>query len=219
VLSARTSEISSETNRITEQAAAQLDTLAAGLADSVTVFANLRTEGLTQQSLLDQRGCAEEKELHAFRDNALETLRVIGGTLDQIREHANRALASVKFDHFHQVTIPALRTPLEAIADTAEQWLKSCRGAVAPGSQIEGLQREYTMASEREVFAEVMSGNHTATPGPAGILPAAHPEIELFVDSPVEPLWPGQPEKTAAPVPADTAVSGDAGLGANVDLF
>jgi hypothetical protein len=219
VLSARTSEISTETNRISQQAAFQLDTLFAGLADSVKVFGQLRTAGLTQQSLLDQRGCVEEKQLRGVRDDALQTLSTIGSSLDNIRTQAERALATVKCDHFHQVTLPELRTPLVMIADTTERWLQSQRCEVAQGDLIEGFQRNYTMASERSVFTDVTSGNR---PPLVSLEQVANPEIELFddlaADTNGEPLVPEEQKKKTAPAPeAAPMASGE--LGANAELF
>jgi hypothetical protein len=222
VLSARTSEISTETNRISQQAAAQLDAVIAGLAGTVAAFGQLRSDGLTQQNLLDQRGCAEEKQLHAFRDNALETLQTIGTLVDKIKEQAQRALATVKFDDFHQVTLPALQTSLEAIADAAERWLRSqCCGA-AKTSLIESFQRDYTMASERKVFAEVTSGNPSLPPLLVSPQQNADPD-QLFVNLPTNPdvklLSPGEPESQTVPLPEESAPAGGAGLGANAELF
>ena len=223
VLSARTSEISTETNRISQQAALQLDSLIGGLGDSVKAFGQLHADGLTQQGLLDQRGCAEEKALHAFRDSALETLRTIGLSLDRLQKQAERALATVKFDRFHQVTLPALQTPLEGIADLAKGWLQCQRHQAAPASLVQGFQRHYTMASERQVFREVTAGQVPVDPVPPANLPAADPEFELLhelpaaaIDDPLSMLEPG--EKTV-PLPLDAPPSGSAGLGANVDLF
>lgn len=219
VLSARTSEISTETSRISQQAAAQLDAVAAGLAESVKAFEKLRADGLTQQALLDQRGCDEEQQLHAFRDSALETLRAIGSSLDDIRAQAQRALATIQFADFHEVTLPALRTPLAGIAEAAEHLLQSQGCDAAPVSLIESLQRDYTMASERKVFAEVMQGNCAA----ASPAPEAGLDIELFADLPAvtheEPLPTMQPEKEAVPPPENGAPPARDELGGNVELF
>ena len=221
VLSARTSEISSETNRITEHAATELDALAAGLAESVRVFEKIYSDGLAQKGFLDRQGCAEEAALHSFRDSALETLSALGTSLDAIQAQAKSALATVQFDHFHSVTLPALRKPLEAIADAAELWLQANPIEQAEGSLIEGFQRHYTMASEREVFASVASGRGAANPGTDVIVPVAQLEVELFANLPSEPqsepLPEGRPEDVG--VPEKVKIPDGCEMGANVDLF
>jgi hypothetical protein len=147
VLSARTSQISEETNAISEQAALQLDVLAAGLAQSVQGLGQLRADGLAQQTLMNQQGQSEEQQLHAFRDCVLETLREIGNSLDDIRKQAQRTLAAIQFTEFHQVTLPALQKPLLDMAVAAERWLESQGCSVAQSNLVEGLQRDYSMAS------------------------------------------------------------------------
>jgi len=221
VLSARTSEISEETNRISKQAAGQLDQLAAGLAESVKAFGQLRINGLTQQTILNQQGAAEELQLHAIRDSALETLREIGDSLDEIQKQAARTLATVQFSEFHQVTLPALREPLVAIAAAVDQWLQAHGSGVAHGSLIDGFKRDYTMASEREVFAGVMSANHGSSPPLPAADPARNPEMEMFAGLPAAPAGVAtpaepKPEPAAGPGPANP---GDRDLGDNVELF
>ncbi len=174
VLSARTSEISEETNRISEEAAGRLDALAAGLAEAVRSFEQLQAQGTSQQSVLNEQGRMEEAQLHAFRNRALEALREIGDSLDAIQDRAQRALSSVQFAPFYQVTLPTLRAPLVAIADAAEGQLKAHGCGVAQDNLIEGFRRDYTMASEREVFAGVVS----AAPS-ASAKPDAFPEMDL----------------------------------------
>jgi hypothetical protein len=221
VLSARTSDISSETNRISRQAALKLDSVAAGLSDSVKAFEKLRADGFAQQSLLDPKDCAEENQLHAFRDSALMALHAIAGSLEDIQRQAQQALASIQFTRFHQVTLPALRMPLVAIANTAEQLLQAQGCGIAQGSLLEGAQQGYTMASEREVFERVTSGNGPSSAAPAGPPPAPAAVIELFDDLPAEAaakIVPMENPEEAVTLPP-VAATGGAALGNNVELF
>jgi len=223
VLSARTSEISLETNRISKQAAEQLDVLAAGLAESVKAFGQLRADGLTQQAILNEQGRTEEQQLHAMRDSALETLHEIGASLDEIRGQAGRTLATVQFAQFQKVTLPALRAPLVAIADLVERLLQARGLGVAHGSLVDGFQRNYTMASEREVFANVTSANRPSPPPLPDATSGAGQKMVLFTDPTAdqgdETLAQDAPQaETASAVPT-TAKSGGGDLGANVELF
>jgi hypothetical protein len=223
VLSARTSEISEETNGISEQAASHLDALVAGLAGSVKACEQLWTDGLAQQTLLKEKGRAEELKLHAFRDKALESLRTIGNLFDEIREQAQRTLATVQFTQFHQVTLPALRTPLVAIADTAERWLQTQSCGVAQASLIEGFKRDYTMASEREVFDGLVPANGSERPTLPGAVPVVGQDIEMFTDLPPDtdgkPPLQGEQEVKATAVAADAPSAGGKDQGGNVELF
>jgi hypothetical protein len=215
MLAARTSDISTETNLISGRAAAQLDALASGLAQSVKAFEQLQVRGQAQHLELDQKGRRDEEQLHAIRDGALVTLREIGDSLGNITQQAGVALAAVEFARFHQVTLPALRAPLDALAGAADQCLEQRCPNQIETNVVDGFQREYTMASERHVFAGVMAGQ-------AAVVVTAGPEAELFNDplpagagdaaGPVEPVLDGRPAMAA---PADPKHD----LGANVELF
>jgi len=222
VLSARTSEISNETNRISEAAATQLDALSAGLAAGVKAFGQLRAEGLAQQSVLNLRGRAEEHQLHAFRDRALETLRGIGSALDAIRIHAEQTLATIDFSESHQVTLPAVRVTLLALAHLAEQRLAARGISLSEGNMVEGFKRDYTMASERSVHAKVIAPAPAAAatshefrpPGlsdPGELTPPAfHPADEGDLGTHAGVGTRSTASLIAAP---------EGGLGANVELF
>ncbi|HVZ18559.1 MAG TPA: hypothetical protein VG897_15675, partial [Terriglobales bacterium] len=222
VLSARTNEISHETNRISEGVAAALDTLATGLAESVKSFEALRANGLEHQNLLNEQGRAKAAQLHAFRDNALSALVAIGTSLDEIRERAGHALAAVEFSNFHDVELPALRQPLLAIADTAMGVLREQGYQKSDARLIEGFKRDYTMASEREVHAKVVSSADSTTFPQAGA-DAAMWRVELFTERNGATLG----EKSSPPTRSDVAPFEPAAwapvrvneLGSNVELF
>ncbi|HWD21175.1 MAG TPA: hypothetical protein VHB20_18050 [Verrucomicrobiae bacterium] len=164
VLSARTSEVSRETNRISAAAAGELDILAGGLAECVAAFAQLQADGLAQQQQLDQQGGTEESGLHAFRDEALKTLGAITESFDQIQTQARRAIDSLQFADFYQSVLPALRAPLTAMAESAGRWREGL-SAEENADLVDGFHRNYTMASEHEIHAGVM----------ATVCPAAEP--------------------------------------------
>lgn len=223
VLSARTSEISEETNRISEQAATQLDAVAAGLAESVKTLGQLHADAQAQQTLMNEQGRTHEQALHAFRDNALETLRAMGASMDDIRTQTHRTLESVRFAEFHQVTLPALRTPLAAIAGVAEQWLEAHGAGTVQASLIDGFKRDYTMASEHRVYEGFASADGLSVSTAPTAESDANREIELFDDPPAgaEPalaLPVGQTAETTPTVPDATPASAS-DLGANAELF
>jgi hypothetical protein len=223
VLSARTSEISDETNRISEQAAGQLDALAAGLAESVRAFGQLRTNGITHQNSLNEQGRKEEEQLHAFRDSALEVLREIGTSFDDITAQARRTLETIQFAQFHQVTIPALRSPLAAIAEAAERWLQAQGCGVAEECLVDGFKREYTMAGEHEVFASIMEPRPPSRRLPEGTdeIPGANINsgAELPVIAAGTPLLLEEPKVDPSPANSVQTGGGAGALGDNVELF
>ena len=223
VLSAWTSEISDETNRVSRNAAEELDRLAAGLAENVKTLGELKANGLAQQARLNQQGRKEEQQLHAFRDSALDILRAIGDSLENIQAQAARTLATVAFTEFHQVTIPALRAPLVAIVGAAERWLKTQSVEVGQANLIDGLQRNYTMASEREVFADVVATNRLSALPLASPEPAPDSQIALSAGTPAsadsEHEQPMDPKPDTALATANAPAQDGGDFGANVELF
>ncbi|HVY69134.1 MAG TPA: hypothetical protein VHH73_04365, partial [Verrucomicrobiae bacterium] len=123
-LAARTSEICVETNQLGERAAERLDALASGLAECVAAVERMQADALAHQEAMREESHQEEGRLHDFRDRALESLRAIGDSLDQINGKAAKALEKVDFEHFHKSVLPALVVPLNTIAAQAESWLQ-----------------------------------------------------------------------------------------------
>jgi hypothetical protein len=214
VLSARTSEISEETNHISTQAASQLDALAAGLAQSVKAFEQLRIDGLAMQAILNEQGRAEEQHLHAFRDQALDSVRSIGSSLDNIRQRADKTLASLQLASFHQVTLPALRAPMLGIAETAEHLLLASGHGLAKVNLMENFKRRYTMASEHKAFSRIVPQSPPAE-APA-LTASARPGLS---SEPSDPLAAGENEEAPSLAGAASDPSGGHGLGSNVELF
>jgi len=222
VLSAWTTRISDETNLASRDAAEELEQLAAVLADNVRALGQLKANGVAHQTSLGQEGQSEERQLHAFRDTALETLRAIGDSLDGIQAQAQRTLDTVEFTTFHQETIPALRAPLIAIAAAAERWLQKHGVGLAQASLIDGSARNYTMASERVVFEGVVAAQRLANPTPTEVKQIPGENIEMFADSSavagVEVPQPAEPDRNATLVTANTSPAANE-FGANVELF
>ncbi len=218
ILSLRTSEICGETNRISEQAAEHLDAMAAGLANCVREFGTLRSEAAAQESSLGQESLAQERVLHAFRDNCLETLRAIGGSLDGIREHAHQTLETIQFTAFCQGILPGLQKPLLNIADSANRWLEDRGCTVKDAHLIEGLKKDYTMASEREVFERLTSSGELFpdSPNPP---PRSAEDFELFDALPTS-MEGAEPDRkdTGATISPTAPVAPDEPA-SNVELF
>lgn len=202
VLSARTSEIAQETIRISDSATGQLDQLAAGLSESVRWFDQLHAEAFAQQQWLNDQGRAEEQRLHAFRDEALNALRAIGNSLEAIQRQAHQTVQTAHFRQHCEEAMARLQASLLAIAQKAEDWLVQHGAGVNPSNHVEELKRDYTMASERQVYDHLLT---SALRGVALVTapPSSSPsEVELFVD-PVPESPPGAARSN--PPPSESA--------------
>ena len=217
VLSARTSEISQETSRLSEQAAAQLDAMVAGLTESVKAFERLQARGHEQQAHLNEQGRKYEQQLREIRDGSVKTLQIIGASLKEISRQAGVALQSIKFKSFHEVTLPALQAPLLALSSAAEQSLLRRGQGLAGNVLVEGFKRDYTMASERKVFAGVVTSGSQG--GAASVTAAdASPCAALLPELPAVPS-PAASLPLPPPAPVIAGLTAPVDLGGNVELF
>lgn len=233
VLSARTSEISRATTHISEQVAQKLDRLVLDLADDAKVLEQLHSEAADQQNTLAQNGSQIEQDLHKLRDGTLGLLNDINTLLEDIRTESQKLLSNVNYVEVADGALKELEDTLLNIASSAVS-----RGQTA-SSQSEALvelaRNEYSMHSERKVFAKVLGGH---------INDIHHPEenlVELFDAPGFNPSAPQRiiseseiksPAPVASPKPAPlkelaksetkTTLNGSTSpvnLGDNVELF
>ena len=196
VLSARTSEISLETNRISETVATHLDQIAAGLNENVKAFNQLNLQALAQQEWLAHQGKDAENGLHRLRDEALTTLQEVGDLLEQIKEQAGEALGSVRYVETADATLAALQSQLRTLGEAAVEELGERHDATR--NLLADHHQKYTMDSERQVYHQVMHGANQDPGSPAPALPAAF-EVEFFaLETPVQT---GAPELEPEPMP------------------
>ena len=221
VLSARTSEISRATNRISEDVAKKLDQLVLDLAEDVKALESLHSAALQQQTILANEGAAAEHELHALRDGALGSLTLINTLLDDIRSESQAIIETVNYVATADGTLADLEKKLRTIADTVGD-----TGDPATSKAHEFLQKfhnGYTMHSERKVFADVVSG--PASP----IVLHEEPPVELFAAMPADstvgmdavagPPPAAVATESALPLEPAKPAGSSANLGDNVELF
>jgi hypothetical protein len=240
VLSARTSEISQETNRISEMIATHLDQLAAGLTENVKTFDQLHTQAISQQEWLADSGAEVVNGLHKLRDEGLTTLQEVGELLEQIQRQANEALGAVRYVETADTKLTALQTQLQNLGEGAVGKLGERHDPTK--NLLAGFRRNYTMDSERHIYNQVVQGTKTEAPPQCSAPPAAS-DVEFFgADVPTNTVAPAvEPEPisamteplppqdlTSAPAPLDgqeikrtpvtTLVKGG-DLGDNVEMF
>lgn len=202
VLSARTSEISRETTRLGQTLATDLDELSAGLSATVQAFAQLHTQALGHQAQLEAQGSAEERNLHAFRDEALRKLHAIHDSFARIQDQAGDTLQTVNYVQTADGALAALETPLRSIAEAAR--LRLAAGSERSQNHVADFKRNYTMASERDVYSRViLAGEPSPQPSPSArplvVTPPLGPAgSRASVRTPAEPA-PAQKQPPAGP--------------------
>lgn len=161
ILSARTSEISRDTNRISESMASQLDHLVSGLNETLQSLEKLHAHASGQQTVLGEQGATCQQQLHGLRDAALASLVGIHDLLNGIRHQGETVLATADYVATADDTLARLEEALGAVAATAAA---QCGTPGRAGTtRVASLKENYTMASERDVFESIVThGNPSA---------------------------------------------------------
>ena len=185
VLSARTSEISRETNRISQSIAEQLDHLVTGLAESLSALGNIHASAAIQKITLEDRGTTSEQHLHALRDAALASLTDVNALLENIRKQGGAVLATANYVATGDGALARLESHLDVVAKLAADQLGGRR--TEDLNRITQLKESYTMASERNVFESTAtrainsSAAKSSEPSPAPVAVGADENgVELF---------------------------------------
>lgn len=151
VLSARTSLIATETRHVSSSVAADINGLIAGLAEVSRILGELRCGGEASMTLLAEDGLAAERDLHAFRDKALNGLvrvsTVSAGLTDRMRPIAARRRFA---DAFARDLAP-FRTAVQLVVEHAEHAAGQSDVVVDLDAVTKDIRARYTMASERRI--------------------------------------------------------------------
>lgn len=205
VLSARTSEISRETNRISDNMAGQLDRLVEGLAESLQALGQLHQAASEQKAALGQKGGVCETQLHGLRDLALTSLTEVHELLDGIRAKGESVLGAVNYVATADDTLQNLQRKLGAAAFQAARQLGDRHSG--ENNRIGKLTKEYTMASERHVFESTLKPGGSSSKVLRGDITGSEETVDcLFTDA-------------AAASTAASRLPDVVGVDASVELF
>lgn len=177
VLSARTSEISRETNHISSNMAKQLDHIVSGLSESLRELERLETAAGSQKVTLDEQGGGIEQRLHTLRDSALSALVDVFDLLNGIREQGKLILATVDYVATADESLAKLESKLDQVAQLATERLGNRRRT---GNIVSHFAQDYTMDSERKVFENVVAANGARGQEVAAATAANGTDVELF---------------------------------------
>lgn len=229
VLSARTSEISRETNLTSDTVATQLNILIGSLSKSLKSLETLYNSAKSHQEILDQSGMQMERRLHGMRDQALTAMNSINDLLENIRVQGEKSVATIHYAETGSTVLASVQEKLGALSAMIGEDLP----AADAGSHVlvEDLKGAYTMSSEREIFDRVVAGKtsktRTANPGlsetetsvelfgPSGSVPASSPPTGALK----EQAKANTPEPVKKALPVEEKKSAETDMGNNVELF
>ena len=214
VISYRMSEISGVTSLLSKSIAADLDFVSNGLSQSIISFKELNAKSLSQQRFMETDGKKSEMDLHRLRDDALNSVHTIGRLVTKISSTSKSCLNTVDYGDISDPELKQLQESLESIAST----LPLDEGAT--GDDLTGIVKDfhadYTMESERIIFAEATSKKTSRPQAIEPSLQAAAPgEIQSKSTGNVSEITVDQ--KSLQLVGAEKPAHSE--FGDNVDLF
>lgn len=178
ILSENTTRISDEIYKLNEAAAAELDTLIAGLNGAIAQSGALQSEATHIRDTLNKR-CGElEQCLRAYQESAQESFRTVKSTGEALSAETSAAMDSPEFSALVAERIERLVGGLDALSLAASAFLEDAGDDGASDADVlKHLTRNYTMASERAAHAMALSGADGV--GTEQVTPAS---IEMFGD-------------------------------------
>ena len=210
VLSARTSEISRDTNQIGAKIALELDDLVAGLANSLELVGSLHERACAQQEMLRAMGQASEQQLGALRAGASAALTGVKTEFSAIREQSQQVVHTANYIETADGTLAGLAEKLISVAALAEKH----RGEkFLDTSLIAEFKSSYTMASERQIFESVNAPGKNS-----GAAEVQAPVAGVAEDFGVELFASPDPRPGGAGTAASPAACSGA-MDQNVELF
>lgn len=149
-LAARTAEVSTDINGISEDIAKDLGLLHQSIDEMLVMFSEFREQGSVQLAELDQSKAPAEHRLHSLRDKTIMAVQEIGMQIDSMLQSIGKAHESLD-------TVPVV---VDALRGLGERLEAACpEEAKLGGSRevsAESMVNRYTMASERAVHESYM---------------------------------------------------------------
>ena len=216
VVSARATEVSITTCRLSEQLAADIDRITNGLGELIDSFGQVRaqTETFFTQLMLETK--ADEDRLHGYRDRTIDILLQIGEQLPLLDAQIGTAMSHADFSSTTVKQIEALHARVHALQTTAAASADAEGVTTDTTGLMDQFLKGYTMQSQLDVHQRALSGAPATGTAAANVAGAAAPaaetgEIDLFGFDDLVPA--------AATGPAIASDATTAGAGGDVDLW
>ena len=174
VLAEHMGGLARETLRINAELSAGLAETAGIVRTSGARLGALRRHGERAREACQRDGAREEASLHEFRDRVLDAVHGVSALLARARQISSEMLSAMDFSSARTL-IGEVRRRVAELAGEAEPF-SSPGGA---GAAI-GLERRYTMASERHVHRSVLAGLHPDRAPQPGAETQLGGTVELF---------------------------------------
>ncbi len=132
VLAAQTADVSSSLRSLGDETSREIVSLSHAVQQLMELISSSRSANEEQSSILGEEGESLSEQLHSMRNQTLESLQVIGETMDSVREIIDQGRGGLH-------TLPNVATDLKAIARNIRQQAELDR---ASPDRIESLKEE-----------------------------------------------------------------------------
>ena len=213
VVSARATEVSLTTCRLSEQLATDIDRITQGLGELIDSFGQIREQTATFVGELTEETKGDADRLHRYRDQVVDVLLQIGEQLPLLETQINTAVSHADFSAAAVVQLEALRTAVGELQTTATATADAAGVSTDTTGLLDQFLKGYTMQSQVDVhqralglapaLAAVAVGAGAVTSGTdATSGAAASGEIDLFGFDDLGPAPDAPATAAAAPVAA-----------------
>ena len=211
VVSARATEVSLSTCRLSEQLAADIDRITRGLGELIDAFSAVREKTDVFVGHLTGETRADEDRLHNYRDQIIDVLLQIGEQLPLLETQIGTAMSHADFSGAAVAQIEALHAAVLTLQTTAASTADEAGVSSDTAGLLDQFLKGYTMQSQVDVHNRALGTGvavlstaaaivATAS-GAAGAGAGGRGEADLFGFDDLGPA-PGASSAGAGPVAA-----------------
>jgi hypothetical protein len=209
VVSARATEVSLTTCRLSEQLATDIDRITEDLGEMIDSFGQFRTQTETFVGQLTLETKADEDRLHDYRDQVIQVLVQISEQLPLLEEQINTALGHADFSTAAMAQIEALQVAVSGLETTAAALADAHGVPTETTGLMDQFLKGYTMRSQVDVHQRTLATAPAEAGAATGATPGANAEVDLFGFDDLGPETPITPAHPAPQTASDVDLRGE----------
>ena len=173
VVSARATEVSLSTCRLSEQLATDIDRITRGLGELIDTFGTVREKTEVFVGQLTEETRADEDRLHNYRDQIIEVLLQIGEQLPLLEAQIGTAMSHADFSGAAVAQIEALHAAVLTLQTSAATTADEAGVSSDTTGLLDQFLKGYTMQSQVDVHNRALGLGTAALGGAAATVAGA----------------------------------------------
>ena len=179
VVSARTSEVSLATCRLSDQLAIAIDRISQNLVGVIESFGLIRSETEYYAGQMTAESTDDENRLHGYRDRMIDVLLQIAEQLPQLQTQAQLAMDHADFSGAALRQIEALQGAVGQLQTSAAATADAEGVHIETAGMTDQFLTGYTMRSQVDVHQRALAAQSVVGTGATPAAPAGA-DVELF---------------------------------------